>query len=159
MAFFELPEAPFPAPFDTPGRPVVPVDVEIRGERGQIVFRIDTGADLTSISAADAHELFGEPYLEPDFASGRARVATIGVGGSAAHFVEYADLWIVTDDDLKLALHLPILIAESDPNEPVHFWEHREGAQRTPSLLGLDVLRYFEFRLRYGDDPAVMLLA
>ena len=160
MAFFRISPAGFVAPFQAAPQPYIDVGVEIDGARGELSFRIDTGADITTIQSSGALALFGDIYLHPNFRRRFPRIETSGVGGTAGHMAAYADLLVeTTGADEPTELYLPILIAEPNPPAPPSALGEPAGTWGLPNLLGLDVLRYFEFRLRYGDDPAVMLLA
>lgn len=125
------------------------------GERlpdNQVAFLFDTGADYSTLNPKDAHRLFGDAYLGMDFSAHPSRIEMVGIGDAPAYgFRTHADLAFRTDDDGDVQLAIPIVIAQPTPREP-----GRRGNWLIPSLLGRDILQYFDLALPY-NPPSVAL--
>ncbi len=120
--------------------------------RNRTPFLIDTGCDYSTLNPQDAHRLFGDAYLDMDFSPGPASIEMVGIGDTPAHGIRtHADLAFRTDDDGDVQLAIPIVIAQPTPREP-----GRHGNWLIPSLLGRDILQYFDLALSY-NPPSVAL--
>ena len=88
-----------------------------------ISFLIDTGADSSLLSPADAHE------MNVDYARLRGRTESLGTGGVAYSFVEPATV-VLTDPGRSMYLfHVNLDIASPSPD-----------TLELPSLLGREIL-------------------
>lgn len=146
-------------PAHTP-RPFVPFEVNMSLDRDdqrattEALFLVDTGADATLLAPVDAYELLGDALFEIDF-DDEAEVRWLaGIGGYARSVTRSAILSTVSDDGEFIGMFAPIRIAEPVPRIPTQ--EH-PGNWGTPSLLGRDILRYFEIHLDYFPDPVIAL--
>ena len=115
---------------------------------------IDTGADSTLLEPMDAFELLGGAYFDIDFDRDPSRTISVGIGGYARSVTRLVILSTMSDDGRYIGIVVPIHIAEPIPRTPS---ETDPGNWHAPSLLGRDVLRYFELHLDYFPQPAVRL--
>ena len=131
-----------PGFYDDRGRPVVGVRIALPGLglAGYIDFILDTGAESTVIGPVDAVNRLG---------LARERLAP--------------DKWDATDDafglgdgTVRLALldaqyHFPVVSGSPVAlARPVRLFTLTSGTQARPSLLGMDVLRFFDVHLAGG---------
>ena len=133
-------------------RPVVPLSVRIADHSAPIWMQIDTGADYTVLSPAQARAVLGADYKGIDFERDIGRFDLYGISGSASPFViRNATLTFRDEQGARLAIDLPILIARPSTPQPTpdSNWE-------VPSLLGQDALRHFDLALSY-NPPTVTL--
>lgn len=146
-------------PLRTP-RPFVPFHVRMttplaeRDTKQEILFLVDTGADSTLIEPTDAYRLFGEELFSIDFGRSYDTRVSVGVGGHARSVIEYAHLSTISDDGEYVGVILPILISEPVPRRPA---ESGFSNWDAPSLLGRDVLSFFEVHLDYYPRPVIAL--
>lgn len=146
-------------PAHTP-RPFVPFEINMSLGRDdqrattEALFLVDTGADATLLAPVDAYELLGNALFEIDFDDEAKVFWSVGIGGYARSVIRSAILSTVSDDGEFIGVFAPICIAEPVPRLPTP--EH-PGNWSTPSLLGRDILRYFEIRLDYFPEPAIAL--
>ncbi len=113
---------------------------------------IDTGSPYTILHPNDSDILLGQALRDLDFAGHRQRFALGGVGqGTTNAIIAPATLTFADEQGQRETIRLPILIAEPTPSYRSH-----EGNWRLPSLLGCDVLRYFDLTLSY-HPPSVTL--
>lgn len=133
-------------------RTLVDVSVQIGDNRVQLEFQIDTGADYTVLSPAEARRALRGAYDLIDFEQDEARFDLYGISGSPSEYViRSATLTFSDEQGAPLAIDLPILIARPSTPQPTpdSNWE-------APSLLGQDALRYFDVGLSY-NPPSVSL--
>lgn len=146
-------------PIRTP-RPFVPFNVRVRTPvtkrdvDQEILFLVDTGADSTLIEPADAYRLFGDELFSIDFDRRYDTRVSVGIGGHARSVIEYAQLSTISDDGDYVGVVLPICISEPVPRYPAKSGFSNWDA---PSLLGRDVLSFFEVHLDYYPRPVVAL--
>ena len=141
-------------------RPFVPFEVNMSLGRDdqrattEALFLVDTGADATLLAPVDAYELLGAALFEIDF-DDEAEVRWLaGISGYARSITRSAILSTVSDDGEFIGLFAPICIAEPVPRVPT---QENPGNWGTHSLLGRDILRYFEIHLDYFPDPVITL--
>lgn len=133
-------------------QPYVDAELSLLGRRGHIRWAIDTGSPYTVLHPLDAHRLIGELLGNLDFETHPQRFDIAGVGSSRARTIIAPAILTFEDEAGELeSINMPVLIAE--PTTP--FRSH-EGNWRMPSLLGCDVLRYFDLTLSY-NPPSVTL--
>ncbi len=145
-------EEPFHALLGDVMRPVVAASARIGDRSAPLELHIDTGADYTLLTPTDARILLGDAYHRIDFERDAGRFDLYGISGDASGFViRSATLTFRDDRGAPLSIDLPVLVARpSSPQPtPVSNWE-------MPSLLGCDVLRYFDLALSY-NPPTVTL--
>ena len=111
---------------------------------------IDTGADITTLGPEDALAILGWSYLEMDFTDPTTRLDLTGVG-SAGATIRDALLTLITETQEQIEMPVILAIAEPDPRVPA-----AHGNWLMPSLLGRDVLQYFDLHLGY-HPPSVVL--
>ena len=115
-------------------------------------FMIDTGADFTTLAPRDTLRLLGRAYGNIDFGDPASSVESIGVGHAGARLIRISTQLQFTDDaGGHLTIEIPVAVAEPVPPQP---GEH--GNWLMPSLLGRDVLQYFDLRLSYHPPSAVL---
>ena len=130
----------------------VKLDVEIDGASGSVRFLIDTGADFTTVSPQDCIRIFGWSYVELDFSDPAARIEMIGIGSAdAGAVVRDALLTAAVDDGEDIKIFTSLGIVRPYPLTPA-----AHGNWLMPSLLGRDVLQYFDLHLGY-HPPSVVL--
>ena len=133
-------------------RPTIESDLTVLGRRGQVRWLIDTGSPYTILHPEDALRLLGNELDSLDFDAHPQRHDVSGVGrGPARTIIVPASLTFEDDEDEPETLTMPILIAEPIPPYRAH-----QGNWRVPSLLGCDVLRYFDLELSL-NPPSVTL--
>ena len=125
-------------------------EVAIDGDSASIGMLIDTGSDITTLGPEDALAILGWSYLETDFTDPATCLDLTGVGSAGATI---RDALVVFTDEAQQQLVVPVAlaIAEPDPRVP-----GAHGNWLMPSLLGRDVLQYFDLRLSY-HPPSVVL--
>ena len=142
-------------PYHHPAAPLAPyISVRIgdRDDAPSVDFMIDTGSDFTILAPRDAWALLGESYAAIDFARLASDFESIGVGSAGARMIMSPMSLRFTDDaGGYIALTAPVAIAEPVPPQP---GEH--GNWLMPSLLGRDVLQYFDLQMGY-HPPSVVL--
>ncbi len=116
------------------GRAFVDVTVTHAGRIWFESFLVDTGADLTMISAEGAAQLFGDAYYSIDFARDPNRVVIRGITENLRCATRELSLSFRTEAGIPLVLRAPVLIPEMR--------ETPAGApgRSPPSLLGRDLL-------------------
>ena len=130
--------------------PYIDVFVGERHPSNQVAFLIDTGADYSTLNPKDAHRLFGNNYLAMDFSANPARIEMLGIGDTPAYgFRTHADLTFRFEGDSEITLAIPLVIAQPTPPTP-----SRQGNWLIPSLLGRDILEWFDLELSY-NPPSV----
>lgn len=142
-------------PYHHPAAPLAPyvsVRISDRDDIPRVDLMIDTGADFTILAPRDASALLGESYADTDFARLAGDFESIGVSSAGARMIMSPMSLQFTDDaGGYIALTMPIAIAEPIPSQP---GEH--GNWLMPSLLGRDVLQFFNLYLGY-HPPSVVL--
>ena len=128
----------------------VDADVAIDGNSASIGMLIDTGSDITTLGPEDALAILGWSYLEIDFTDPTTHLDLTGVGSAGATI---RDALVVFTDEAQQQLVVPVIlaIAEPDPRVP-----GAHGNWLMPSLLGRDVLQFFDLQLGY-HPPSVVL--
>ena len=125
----------------------------IGGRLVGVDFVIDSGADYSVLGPEDALDLFGPAYLSLDFADPDTSLEMSGVGGGVTRLLlREFPLAFFADDGSRVAVTLILAIAEPSPAAPS---DH--GSWLLPSLLGRDILHYFDLLLSY-HPPGVTLL-
>ena len=117
-----------------------------------IDFLIDTGADWTTLSPRDALSLLGRSYLDIDFDRSAGRIDLIGIGdGTGSAIVSPMELWFLDTDGDDHRITMMVAICKPSPATP-----GRHGNWMMPSLLGRDILKWFDLALSY-NPPTVTL--
>ncbi len=113
---------------------------------------IDTGADWTALGPRDALTLLGRRYIEIDFdrAPGRIEIAGFGQGDTNA-VISPMELWLRDVEGEDFSVSLQVAICEPSPRTP-----GPHGNWLIPSLLGRDILEWFDLTLSY-NPPSVTL--
>lgn len=147
--FGERVHPPHPAVRPTPAA-YVAANVEIDGKLASIKLLIDTGSDITTLGPEDALAILGWSYLEIDFTDPATRLDLTGVGSAGATI---RDALVIFTDEAQQRIVVPVTlaIAEPDPRVPA-----AHGNWLMPSLLGRDVLQFFNLYLGY-HPPSVVL--
>ena len=139
-------------------RPFMPFHVEYdtgkERRRHEVLFLVDTGADATVLEPRDSYALLGDELFDIDFDNDPWRRTGVGVGGTARSVTRLARLSTMSDSGLYLGITDPICIAEPVPRVPSG---ERAGNWDAPSLLGRDILRFFEIHLDYFPRPHIEL--
>ena len=128
------------------------VNVSVMGTQDSVQFLIDTGAEVTVLSAADSLSVLGGAVLGIDFVRDPRRLQLQGIGGGAQHVVRDATMTLRSIEGERYSVAMPILIAEPDLSrlaDPL--------TPQLPSLLGRDFLRRFHLNLACGDPRSVAL--
>ena len=137
-------------------RPEFMLGIEIGSKLEFVTLLVDTGADSTTLSPRHAYELLGEDYARIDFRNDSRLLRSVGVGGYAYSVARPARYYLKADDGSWLDFYAPIMIAEpifsKDRSNPSRYdnWD-------APSLLGRDILRFFELHLDYHPSPHMEL--
>jgi len=99
---------------------------------------MDTGAGATSLHLRQALSLVGEVGLRQ---LGRVNnlVHARGIGGSAAYFVEAAEIVLTHDDGMEEGFHLDLKIVKPARQGSMK----RDMQLKIPSLLGKDIMTEF----------------
>ena len=138
--------------FDTAltDRPFVELNVSYRSAQSErdhnILFLVDTGADGTVLEPTDAYALLGDEFFGIDFDRDPYMRYSVGIGGYARRVVRVAVLSAIAIEGDYIGMVQNISIAEPTPRVPTR---EESGNWSAPSLLGRDVLRYFEIHLDY----------
>ena len=137
--------------FARPGQPVAPyldayVDDSDLVATGQVTFLVDTGADITTLSAIDGLRILGYQRYLALIDSGR-RVTLAGVGGGSAFVERRLTLRVPTVDDDEFRFPLEMLIAAATRDD-----QGRLVYRDMPSLLGRDFLNFFTLTISPGHD-------
>ena len=107
---------------------------------------IDTGADWTALGPRDALTLLARPYLQIDWGRAQGRVAITGIGQSDTTAVTSPmQLWLRDVEGTNFSVSLQVAICEPSPPTP-----GRHGNWMMPSLLGRDILEWFDLELSYN---------
>lgn len=113
---------------------------------------IDTGADWTVLGPRDALTLLGRAYLEFDWDRAQGRIEIAGIGQHATTAViSPIQLWLRDVEGANFTVSLQVAICKPSPPSP-----GRHGNWMMPSLLGRDILEWFDLALSY-NPPSVML--
>lgn len=137
-------------------RPELMLGISI-GDRFDIIdFLVDTGADSTVLAPKHAHQILGAQFSAIDFRRDRHRLTFVGIGGRERSVVRPATYSLKADDGRWLEFYAPICIAE-----PILDRERPDGQSfenwNAPSLLGRDILRFFELHLDYHPQSLLEL--
>jgi hypothetical protein len=129
--------------------PVVGAAVRLNGLTGfrGVEFLVDTGASNTILHPRDAIMVW-DGYLNHDFIVDPSLDHSGGVGGLAQHITREATIVFLRDDGLVDQLVIPVSIARLVRPDPL---TGQPGNLSLPSLLGRDVLRYYELRVTNSD--------
>ncbi len=116
------------------------------GRQRELDFLIDTGSDVTMLSAKDSVNLLGhEAYqrLDDAFPDSRVSVTSVGMGDAVA-----VNLMLVFRvlGDLPIVFRLPVLITPPPVMQPAG------SPTLLPSLLGRDILNHFSILLNPAAD-------
>ena len=126
--------------FSPDASPYVEVEVRVPGlsASGTLLMLMDTGADGTSLHLWEALSLLGEVGLRQ---LGRLNnvVRARGIGGSAAYFVEPAEIVLKHDDGMQEGFHLDLKIVKPARRGSMK----RDMQLKIPSLLGKDIMTQF----------------
>ena len=133
---------------------IVRAEVEIDGASGMVDFRLDTGADFTTLSPRDAYSVLEERYLEMVFDPEEEVIEMVDAGGGASTIVRQARIALFDEDDRPVPITLGVALMRPSPRQPgAHgLWDNWD----MPSLLGPDILHYFDLRLSYHPPSAVL---
>ena len=134
------------------GEALIEVLVAAEGQERTVPFMIDTGADVTVLSADDSLAVLGSAALGIDFARDPRSLQIRGIGGSAQYVVRDATMTLRSTEGEHHSLAMPILIAEPAPPRLAE-----PGPPQPPSVLGRDFLRRFHLELRCGDQRRALL--
>ena len=134
------------------GEALIEVIVAMEGQQRAIPFMIDTGADVTVLSADDSLAVLGSEAFGLDFARDPRRLQIQGIGGGAQYVVRDATMTLRSREGESYSLAMPILIAEPAPPRLAE-----PGPPQPPSVLGRDFLRHFHLELRCGDQRRARL--
>ena len=124
------------------GRAYVPVYVKPINDvkLTSVLFKIDTGADLTTMSKSELYRLgFDQKWIETNAAQDKTRTLS-GAGGKSE------SAWYI-------AMQIFNFAGRDMKNWPIYI--RIEESRNFPNLLGLDVLSNFNFKFDY--DNAVVL--
>ena len=133
-------------------RPYVEARVYLGTAWHNVPLLIDTGADFTTLQYEDVSWLVGRSRLEIDFSNERNTVSVSGIGyDSVRCTVLPVGLQLIDTDGNEITFKHTILIAS-----PTEETKPAEDTIKLPSLLGRDVLRYFDLHLSY-DPPSPTL--
>ena len=141
--------SPHPLIRSTPA-PYVYAGVLVNGLETSVEFLVDTGSDMTLLSPSAAFAALGWQYFELDFQDPSLRIEMVGVGEAGA-IVRTVDLVFQDDGGEDLVIATAVGIAEPKPAVPG--WH---GNWVTPSMLGRDVLRRFDFSLGYHPPAGTL---
>ena len=115
-------------------------------------FMIDTGADYTIVQRQAVLPLLKAAGVKVGPESSREDVVLSGVGPvPLTCIVQPAGLGLINDGGEEFTFANPILVPR-----PSSVRELARGRVKLPSLLGRDVLQYFDLHLSY-DPPSVTL--
>ena len=120
------------------GRPFLKATLYLPRLRLQldIDFLVDTGADITTLSPNDGHEM----GLDYD-ALTQISVPSIGVGGISERYVEQAVVMFDDVDRMVCMYSIDLDILEPQPH-----------IERLPSLLGRDILHRMQIHYSYPTN-------
>ena len=118
-----------------------------------IPMLVDTGADMTALGPRDALALLGRAYLNMDFDHGPGAITVRGFGeGDGSALVSPMELWLRDEEGIDFSIDLNVAICKPSPATPGH-----HGNWMMPSLLGRDILEWFDLALTY-NPPSVQLV-
>lgn len=133
-------------------QPYVDAELSLFGRRGDVRWAIDTGSPYTVLHPEYSYRLLGELLSDLDFETHPQRFDIVGVGaGRTRTIITPATLTFEDDSGELESINMPVLIA--GPTTP--FRSH-QGNWQMPSLLGCDILRYFDLALSY-NPPSMRL--
>lgn len=136
---------------------IVPAAVGIDGAFGTVDFRLDTGADFTTLGPNDAYKVLEERYLEMVFDPEEKVFEMVGAGGSASTIIRRARIVLFDEDDQPFPITLRVGLMKPSPRHPGT--QEHWGNWYMPSLLGLDILHYFDLHLSYHPPSATLVEA
>ena len=117
-----------------------------------VAMLVDTGADMTALGPRDALSLLGRGYLEMDFDQGPGAITARGFGeGDGSALLSQMELRLQDADGVDFPISLNVAICKPSPAEP-----GQHGNWNMPSLLGRDILEWFDLHLSY-NPPSVTL--
>lgn len=127
------------------------------GASAMVEFRLDTGADFTTLSPQDAYKVLEERYLEMAFGPEEEVIEMVGAGGSASTIVRQVRIVLFDEDDRPVPITLGVALMRPSPRQPgaQGHWDNWD----MPSLLGLDVLHHFNLSFSYHPPSAALVEA
>ena len=130
-------------------RPMIRLEVMHSRERYATRFMIDTGADFTLVQPRDVRALLG-PDIDRTTVPNHEIISLAGIGSNTVETVaRTVGLRFYDTQGLPFRFSQTILFAlPPSPGRPTPW--------NVPSLLGRDILRYFDLHLSY-DPPTVSL--
>ncbi len=132
-------------------------EVQIDGASGMVDFRLDTGADFTTLSPKDAYSVLEERYLEMIFDPEEEVVEMIGAGGGASTIIRQVQIALFDENGQPVSITLGIALMKPSPRQPgaQGHWDNWD----MPSLLGLDILHRFDLSFSYHPPSAALVEA
>ena len=133
----------------------VRAEVGIDGASGMVDFRLDTGADFTTLSPKDAYSVLEERYLEMVFDPEEEVIEMIGAGGGASTIIRQVRIALFDEDDQPFPITLGVALMRPSPRQPGGHghWDNWD----MPSLLGLDILHHFDLSFSYHPPSAALV--
>jgi len=137
------------------GRAIVPVDVKPFNELKliRVHFKVDTGADITTISKKELNVLgYDEMWIKNNTKEHPTRrVTRAGGGEEPAYYVQIPKCNVLGRDLSHWPFHIYIMTDEEKER-----YKNKDADFDFPNLLGIDILSHFDFSFNYSKGDLII---